>query len=62
MNRVFEVKFTVYLDEGWTKSSPDLNWLTSIITAASPQSAQAMVEAQYRGLAHIHSVSEYIHN
>ena len=50
MYRVFEVKFTVYLNEGWTKSSPELNWLTSFITAASPQSAQAMVEAQYTGV------------
>lgn len=58
MIRTFEVKYTVYLDEGWTKSTPELNWLTSIVTAVSPQAAQAMIEAQYRGLAHILAVSE----
>lgn len=57
--KTFEVKFTVYSDEKHTSSQSDLQWLATYVTAFNSQTAQAMIEAQYRGLAHVHSVSEH---
>ncbi len=52
----WRVSFTVYNDTDHTSSDSNLSNLTQVVEAFQPQQAQAMVEAQYGGRAHVWSV------
>lgn len=58
MNRHFEVCYTVFEDRERTRTTSNLQYLTTIVTAFQPQQAQAMIESQYNGCAQVHSVVE----
>ena len=52
----WEVTFTVYEDREHTRTNSDLQNLRQTVTCLHPQSAQAMIEAQFQGRAHVWSV------
>ncbi len=51
----FRVRFTVYLNEERTQTTSDLMNLEQDVEAFAQRQAEAMVEAQYSGRAHIWS-------
>lgn len=58
MNKRWEVCFTVYEDASQRSAMSNMCYLTQVIECFQPQQAQAMIEAQYSGRAHVHSVRE----
>ena len=56
MNKRYEVTFTVYNDRNHSSYDSNLHMVTQVIECFQPQQAQALVEAQYGGLAHVWSV------
>lgn len=58
MNNRFEVTFTVYEDRSHSSYQSNLHMVTTTVEAFMPQQAQALVEAQYGGLAHVWSVHQ----
>lgn len=58
MNKNYEVCFTVFEDKDHTRTSSNLQYVTTIVSAFVSQQAQAMIESQYNGCAQVHSVIE----
>jgi hypothetical protein len=51
----YRIKFTVYLNEDQTQTTSELTNLEQVVEAFAQSQAEAMVEAQYGGRAHIWS-------
>ena len=58
MNNRFEVSFSVYHTPEMRTADTNMCYLTTVVECFQPQQAQAMIEAQYRGCAQIHSVRQ----
>lgn len=56
MDQEWKVNFSVFRDRDHMKGDTNLQDLTIIIQAQHPSQAQAMVEAQYGGLAKVWAV------
>lgn len=54
----YEVTFTVYNEPEQRSYDTTMYGITTIVECFMPQQAQQMVEAQYRGCAHVHSVRQ----
>jgi hypothetical protein len=54
----WEVTFTIYEDAAHSRTTTDLQNLTQAVQCLHPQQAQAMIEAQFMGRAHVWSVHQ----
>ena len=52
----WEVTFTVYEDADHSRTTSDLQNLRQTVQCLHPQQAQALIEAQFAGRAHVWSV------
>lgn len=52
----FEVTYTVYKNRDHNEYDSSLHRVTTLVECYHPQQAQALIEAQYAGLAHVWAV------